>query len=85
LRSGCPKSGTSYVTVSRPIPGEPETLKKADRDKAPLSGVIWTVIVGSRYAGPEGQNWFLHANLLTRDTPGGSLRVARTILLAWEE
>jgi len=85
LRSGCPKSGTSYVTVSRPIPGEPEGLKKADRDKTPLTGVVWTVIVGSRYAGPEGQNWFLNANLLTRDTPNGPLRVARTILLAWEE
>jgi len=85
LRSGCPKSGTSYVTVSRPIPGEPETLKKADRDRTPLAGVIWTVIVGSRYAGPEGQNWFLNANLLTRDTSNGPLRIARTILLSWEE
>jgi len=85
LRSGCPKSGTTYVTVSRPIPGEPEGLKKADRDKTPLTGEIWTVIVGSRYAGPGGQNWFLHANLLTRDAPNGPLRVARTILLSWEE
>ncbi|HEX9606127.1 MAG TPA: hypothetical protein VF962_02775 [Gemmatimonadaceae bacterium] len=85
LRSGCPKSGTSYVTVSRPVPGEPEGLKKTDRDKTPLTGVIWTVIVGSRYAGPEGQNWFLNANLLTRDTPNGPLKVARKILLAWEE
>jgi hypothetical protein len=85
LRSGCPKSETSYVTVSRPIAGEPEGLKNADRERTPLTGEIWTVIVGSRYAGPGGQNWFLHANLLTRDTPNGSLRVARTILLAWEE
>ena len=85
LRSGCPTSGTTYVTVSRPIPGEPEGLKKADRDKTPLTGEIWTVNVGSRYAGPEGQSWFLNANLLTRDAPNGPLRVARTILLAWEE
>jgi len=85
LRSGCPKVGTSYVTVSRPIAGVPEELKKADREKTPLTGETWTVIVGSRYAGPEGQNWFLNANLLTRDTLNGSLRVARTILLSWEE
>lgn len=73
------------MAVSRPIPGEPEELKKADRDKTPLTDVIWTVIVGSRYAGPEGQSWFLNANLLTRDTPNGPLRVARKILIAWEE
>lgn len=85
LRSGCPKSETSYVTASRPIAGEPEGLRKADRDKTPLTGEIWTVIVGSRYAGPGGQNWFLRANLLARDGPDGSLRVARTILLAWQE
>lgn len=85
LRSGCPKSVTTYVTVSRPIPGEPEGLKKADRDKTPLTGETWTVIVGARYAGPGGQNWFLNANLLTRDAPNGPLRIARTILLSWEE
>lgn len=85
LRSGCPKSGSTYVTVSRPIPGEPDGIKKIDRDTTKLKGEIWTVIVGRRYAGPGGQNWFLQAEILSRESSNWPLKVARSVLLAWAE
>jgi hypothetical protein len=84
LHASCPRNFQSYVTVSLPIRGEPEALKRFPNPKGRrlnLTGEVWTVVVEEDTAGPSGSMWSQHAWILTRLPSSHRLELADTNLL----
>ncbi len=84
LHASCPRHSESYVTVSLPIRGEPEALKRFPNPKgrrANLTGEVWTVVVEENTAGPSGSMWSQHAWIFTHLPSSHRLELADTNLL----
>jgi hypothetical protein len=84
LHASCPRHSESYVTVSLPIRGEPEALKRFPNPKGRpvnLTGEVWTVVVEENTAGPNGSMWSQSAWVLTRLPSSHRLELADTNLL----
>ena len=84
LHASCPRHSESYVTVSLPIRGEPEALKKFPNPKGRrvnLTGEVWTMVVEENTAVPNGSMWSQNAWVLTRLPSSHRLELADTNLL----
>jgi len=87
LRAGCPKAD-AYLTVSLPIHGMPEDVRKAAiriRKPLQLDGEFLTALVDGKYAGPSGSMWDEYAWLFQRDPSTGRLKLATTLLIGIAE
>jgi hypothetical protein len=84
VHASCPRHEESSVTVSLPIRGEPEALKRFPNPKGRglnLTGEVWTAVVEENTAGPNGSMWSQHAWVLTRLPSSHRLELADTNLL----
>jgi hypothetical protein len=84
VHASCPRHSESYLTVSLPIRGEPEVLKRRPNLKGRrvnLTGEVWTVVVEGDTAGPNGSMWTQYAWVLTRAQSTSRLELADTNLL----